>query len=50
MVQSLKEAGEIILMAWMYLSAIFYPISVLPDRLQVLMSLNPLYHYTEKSL
>jgi len=36
---------DVLLLGWMYLSAIFYPISILPEKLQVLMSLNPLYHY-----
>jgi ABC-type polysaccharide/polyol phosphate export permease len=36
---------DVLLMGWMYLSAIFYPVSILPEKLQVLMSLNPLYHY-----
>jgi ABC-type polysaccharide/polyol phosphate export permease len=36
---------EVILVGWMYLSAIFYPVSILPEKLRVLMSFNPLYHY-----
>jgi ABC-type polysaccharide/polyol phosphate export permease len=36
---------DVLLMGWMYLSAIFYPVSILPEKLQVLMSLNPMYHY-----
>lgn len=36
---------DVMLLAWMYLSAIFYPVSILPERLQMLMSLNPLYHF-----
>lgn len=36
---------EVILVGWMYLSAIFYPVSILPRQLQALMSINPLYHY-----
>lgn len=36
---------DVVLLGWMYLSAIFYPVSVLPEKLQVLMSLNPLYHF-----
>jgi len=32
--------------AWMYLSAIFYPISILPDYLQLLVArFNPMYFY-----
>jgi len=36
---------DVLLLAWMYLSAIFYPVSILPHKLQTLMSLNPLYHF-----
>ncbi|HWR57636.1 MAG TPA: ABC transporter permease [Thermodesulfovibrionales bacterium] len=36
---------DVVLLGWMYLSAIFYPVSVLPQKLQVLMSLNPIYHF-----
>lgn len=36
---------DVLLLGWMYLSAIFYPVSILPGKLQALMSLNPLYHF-----
>ena len=36
---------DVLLMAWMYLSVIFYPVSILPGRFQALMSFNPVYHY-----
>jgi ABC-2 type transport system permease protein len=36
---------DVILIGWMYLSAIFYPVAILPQKFQTLMSLNPLYHY-----
>ncbi len=36
---------DVLLMGWMYLSAIFYPVTILPQKLQVLMSLNPLYDF-----
>jgi ABC-type polysaccharide/polyol phosphate export permease len=36
---------DVLLMGWMYLSAIFYPVSILPAKLRFLMSLNPMYHY-----
>ncbi|HUO78100.1 MAG TPA: ABC transporter permease [Thermodesulfovibrionales bacterium] len=36
---------DVVLLGWMYFSAIFYPVSILPQKLQVLMSLNPLYHF-----
>ena len=36
---------DVLLLAWMYLSAIFYPVSILPEKLQFLMYFNPVYHY-----
>jgi ABC-type polysaccharide/polyol phosphate export permease len=36
---------DVLLMGWMYLSAIFYPVSILPGKYRTLMSLNPMYHY-----
>jgi ABC-type polysaccharide/polyol phosphate export permease len=36
---------DVFIMAWMYLSAIFYPVSILPERFQLLMAFNPVYHY-----
>jgi homopolymeric O-antigen transport system permease protein len=36
---------DVLLMGWMYVSAIFYPVSIVPQKLQILMSLNPIYHY-----
>jgi ABC-type polysaccharide/polyol phosphate export permease len=36
---------DVILIGWMYLSAIFYPVAILPQKFQTLISLNPLYHY-----
>lgn len=35
----------IIIMLWMYLTPIFYPESILPKNLLLIMDLNPLYHY-----
>lgn len=36
---------EVLLMGWMYFSAIFYPISIIPEKFRIFMSLNPMYHY-----
>ena len=36
---------NVILMAWMYLSAIFYPVSIIPQNIRFLLTLNPVYHY-----
>jgi ABC-type polysaccharide/polyol phosphate export permease len=29
----------------MYLSAIFYPVSILPEKFKALITLNPVYHF-----
>lgn len=31
--------------AWMYLTPVFYPISILPNQVAILLKFNPLYHY-----
>jgi len=36
---------DVIIMAWMYLSAIFYPVSILPEKFKLFISFNPIYHY-----
>lgn len=35
----------ILLTAWTYFTPIFYPESILPDKVEILMQLNPLYHF-----
>ncbi len=35
----------VILTAWMYFTPIFYPINALPEFMQNLIKINPLYHY-----
>lgn len=32
-------------LAWMYATPIFYPLSTLPEKVQGLIKLNPMYHY-----
>jgi ABC-type polysaccharide/polyol phosphate export permease len=36
---------DVLLLAWMYLSAIFYPISILPEKFSYFVVFNPVYHY-----
>ncbi len=36
---------SILTMGWMYATPLFSPITALPETLQKLMKLNPLYHY-----
>lgn len=34
----------VLLTAWMYLSAIFYPIDIIPEKYMIFFDYNPLYH------
>jgi ABC-2 type transport system permease protein len=36
------EMYQIILMAWSYLSAVFYPVEILPEQVRSLLWLNPI--------
>lgn len=36
---------SVVVMAWMYLTPIFYPISALPEGVALLIRFNPMYHY-----
>lgn len=37
----------IVSMMWMYATPIFYPASILPDKVQTLLKFNPLYHFIQ---
>ena len=36
---------SVVLQAWMYLTPIFYPMDALPENIQLLIKLNPMYHF-----
>lgn len=36
---------SVFILAWTYLTPIFYPVAILPDAMMKLMQLNPMYHY-----
>jgi len=38
---------QIILVAWMYLTPIFYPLNILPDKFQWVIHINPMYYILE---
>lgn len=38
---------QILLVAWMYLTPIFYPLSILPDKFQWIIFINPVYYLLE---
>lgn len=35
----------VLLFAWMYMTPIFYDMSILPENVQTVISFNPIYHY-----
>jgi len=35
---------EVLLLAWMYMTPVFYPESILPERYSLVFVINPLYH------
>ena len=41
------EIYRVALTAWLYLTPIIYPISIIPDRFLWLLKLNPMYHLVE---
>lgn len=43
--RDLDHIYSIFVTAWMYLTPIFYPISIIPQRLLFLFELNPMLHY-----
>lgn len=35
----------VVVMAWMYLTPVFYPVSALPEKVAFFFQFNPMYHY-----
>mgnify|MGYP005831810323 FL=1 len=35
---------QIILIAWMYITPIFYPPSIVPEKYKIFLLINPMYH------
>jgi len=38
---------QVLLVAWMYLTPLFYPEQIIPDRWKIVVYLNPVYHLVE---
>lgn len=38
---------SVLLTAWMYLTPLFYPVSIVPEDLKFLIQINPLYYYID---
>lgn len=41
--RDLNYLYEILLTAWMYFTALFYPITIIPENLRFLLNINPIY-------
>ena len=41
------EMYQILLMAWMYFTPVFYPKEIIPEHLRWIFNLNPMYHLLE---
>lgn len=35
----------VFILAWTYLTPVFYPVTILPEKLMIFMKLNPMYHF-----
>lgn len=42
-----KHLYSVLLTLWMYMSALFYPVDMLPEYVQRIISFNPIYAYVE---
>lgn len=36
---------DVCIVAWMYLTPLFYPIEIIPEKYKLLININPLYHF-----
>jgi len=45
--RDLRYLYEISILLWTYLTPIFYPISIIPEKIRFLWDLNPMYQYIE---
>lgn len=43
--RDLAHFYTVFVMAWLYFTPVFYPITILPKNIMKLMQLNPIYHY-----
>lgn len=43
--KDIKHLWGVIVTAWMYCTPIFYSVDMLPERVQMLLSFNPMYYY-----
>lgn len=45
--RDIRHLYGVLLVAWMYLTPIFYPMSMVPDMVKSIIYLNPLYYFIE---
>ena len=45
--RDLLHLYSVLLMLWMYLTPIFYPITIVPEKFITFIKLNPIYYYVE---
>ena len=45
--RDLLHLYSVVLMLWMYLTPIFYPITIVPEKFIAFIKLNPIYYYIE---
>lgn len=43
----IAEMYQVVLIGWMYLTPIIYPIDIVPARIQSLLKLNPMYYFVQ---
>lgn len=42
--RDIEHLYDVILLAWMYLTPLFYPAEIIPDKYKILLKINPLYY------
>lgn len=42
-----KYIYDVLLMAWMYSTPVFYPESIIPDKFRFILQINPLYYFLD---
>ena len=45
--RDIQHLYSVILTAWMYFTPLFYPAEIIPENMQFILQLNPLYHIVE---
>ncbi|BAK44117.1 hypothetical protein EGYY_09280 [Eggerthella sp. YY7918] len=43
--RDIAHLWSVVITAWTYATPLFYPVSIIPDWMEPVMQLNPMYHY-----